>query len=415
MEKLSISSIKELLQDKQRLIFYLCLSIVFLYIPNSGKITQAGRTGALYAISLFIIFSTQSIATAIKRLKELSLAVKIAIVILSALCLLSIITSDLSVADTLVGALPEFLGAFTWLSFVAIAAYIAPRLTQLILTKATSQLLVAIIGLSLIVDKFYITHGFRVSGLLMQPTAYAMFCVFACLIFIIKLLQNKPRSPGIYYTGIILSLISIILSQSRIGYIALIIGLGLIGLRHAKHAKLLLGITLSVVLVFSALILSYRSYFERFGAPSLQRGSSYRLDLYKISFQDTFAHNFIVGNGPASLPTAINDRAKVTDDILATLNDNFIFSSTHNLYLDVAYYFGFIVGGSLFILSSWAIICGIRSKSTATYSITVVFLILCLNAMFNTPTLELTLLYSMVLAGLIYNLRHSLKSFKLLQ
>jgi hypothetical protein len=151
-----------------------------------------------------------------------------------------------------------------------------------------------------------------------------------------------------------------------------------------------------------ALPFAFQGYFSRYRQESIVHGSSYRLEIYEIVGKEVLAHNLILGNGTRALPADLNNRRAVPEDIARTLDQGYVFISAHDLFLDVAFYFGIIASVALLVL----VACGLRTflatRDTSLEAINYLLLfgVLLMNSLVNVPTVELTSLFFIVLFGL---------------
>jgi hypothetical protein len=237
-----------------------------------------------------------------------------------------------------------------------------------------------------------------------QPTTLAMYANIAAIVSLHRLrVSTETAGKVIAASVLLLSISTVILCQSRVGTILLVVSL-VVWLFHSKHQskRTLAGLLLLISLI-TILHAALPNYFSRFRSQSLHRGVTYRLDIYKTSAKDLVKHHAIIGNGPASLPTAINNQNLVPDDVAFSLHLGFNFISTHDLFFDFAYYFGLVAALALFTISVYAAITYIKSAASFNLAYLLVFVILFANAILNVPSLELTSMYFIVLFGLLAN------------
>ncbi len=372
------------------LLYYLIFALPLTYIIDQPLVSRAIRLSVLLG-AVALILSTVLAREMFRRFYELKrytrwLTVAIVVAILAA-----ILTSSDSLETRLLGLVPEYLGGLTWLAFIIFGVTVARFSKTLMSTKVILPISLIILLVSLLINRFNLHYGLRVSGLLLQATSMAMF---ACLTFAIGLkatrVQTQRRWRVCSFIVVALSLAVVILTQSRIGYISVaLLSVGSVWVGGQTHR---FEVIIAVLSCLAVLVLPQfaQDYFSRFRITSVQKGVEYRLDLYEISGRDLLRNNLIMGNGPSSLPPAINNRNEVPDDIQKSLQSGDVFLSTHDLYFDFAYYFGVAAGLCLLVLSTIAMVLYLRAKE---YFMLACFGVLGINALFNTPSLELTSLY----------------------
>ena len=380
--------------DPRLLLFCMLLALPLFYVIDQPLVSRAIRFSVLLLASLLVV-STSMRHQLVQNWRGLPKLARYTVIGMTAMMVLSTVRSADTVEVRLFGLTPEYLGLLTWASFLAVAIGLTDIAQKAVRSKITLLvMLVCMLG-SLYINQFYIRYGFRVSGLLLQATSMGMF---ACLAYAIGLKSISVHRHFLWksMSGALacVAAATVVLTQSRVSYFVLaVLSAGAVVVAW-RRSKIVVGIALVALLAVSVLPRIETNYFDRFGASSVNRGVSYRLSLYKTSGLDIVKHNSVVGNGANSLPPAINNQNEVPEDIKKSLQTGELFMSTHSLYFDVAYYFGLVSSVSLLVLTIIAAHRYVRSRG---YFMLALFGILIANALCNTPSLELTLPYFMVL------------------
>ncbi|MCA9342629.1 O-antigen ligase family protein [Candidatus Saccharibacteria bacterium] len=318
---------------------------------------------------------------------------------------LSTIFSDSILFTKIVGTAPSFLGLFTWLSMGVFALFNASSLSKTLFSYRTVQIVLGIVVVSLIINKLYVINGFRIPGLLLQSTTFAMYSVCSIVVTLTVILSKKiklsTQRKVISIVALLIFNTTVMISHSRVSYISLIIIYILFAIKMLyRNYKISILFTFIAILIPLSMFIN-KNYFYRVSSQSVSYGTSYRLDLYKTSISDIAKNNTVIGNGPSTLPDAINDQNKAPEDIQSTLLSGYIFSSTHNLFIDLAYYFGLIAGLIVVLLTFLALFPKYILKNPAS-DLKIIFLVLLFNAIFNVPSLELTTLFIASLFSLLF-------------
>ncbi len=393
--------------NKNHLSLLALLCIPLIYIPNNYTAISTLRALALFGISTGILFYNHvEIVNDFKRFNKVRAQFKTIFLIVLLVVLGSLIKSSQPISEILLGTPPVYLGILSWLCFVVLAVTNRKTFTRHISSSSAITIFTIILSFSILIDFDNIWHGIRISGLLVQSTTLAMYAVLVIVIIFYKLINKNTENKLLllHYITLILAIIILLLTQSRIGYLSLLISLGLITLKFNIKSKKILLCVLTIVVLLPLLAITQKNYFYRFQANRINQGSSYRSSMYYLSLLDVSKNNIVFGNGPGSLPVSINDINQVPADLADTLNQSIVFSSTHNLFLDMAYYFGLIFSFLLFAIALFGIILGLLSRDPETGVLSIIVLILFLNAVFNVPSIELTSLFFISLASLIYKL-----------
>lgn len=393
-------------------LFYLCIPLI--YWPNNSHRSYIIRSLTFIGLSVLLAYvKSEHFITIIKKGFRTYRNTLLILCILMVLVLFSTIKSDLSVLTSFIGTEPIYLGLLFWISVLIFSIYYRKLFLQYISSDASTIVFLVILSFSIFIDRSYIIHSSRISGVVMQATTLSMMAViyFSIALYRMSLTTSKSASRYLTIVLLILSVATVVLTYSRIGSIGLIVAGCLFGVNSlTKASKSYWMIVVIMLGVISLLIFTKLCSVNRFSTNMLNEGVSYRSSLYVVSSEDLFNNYPLIGKGPGQLPSAINDKNMVPDDIADTLSQSIIFSSTHNLFLDVGYYFGLVVSLILLVFSLYCLVSGISSKRYEVYVLTIIFLTLFLNAIFNVPSIELTSLYFISLVSLYYCLP---KHFKL--
>lgn len=380
--------------DLRLLLFCVLLALPLFYVIDQPLVSRAIRFSVLLLAAMFVV-STSMRHQLVQNWYGLPKFVRYVTTLMTVMMVFSTVRSTESIEVRLFGLTPEYLGLLTWVSFLTLAIGLMDIAQKAVRSKITLFVMIVCMLGSLYINQFYIRYGFRVSGLLLQATSMGMF---ACLAYAISLksilVHRRLFWKGMSCALACMAAATVVLTQSRISYFVLaVLSAGAVVVAW-KRSKVVVGIALVTLLTVSVLPRLETDYFDRFGASSVNRGVSYRLSLYKTSGLDIVKHNSVIGNGANSLPPAINNQNEVPEDIKKSLRTGELFMSTHSLYFDVAYYFGLVTSVSLMVLTIIAVHRYVRRRG---YFMLALFGILVANALCNTPSLELTLPYFMVL------------------
>lgn len=389
---------------------YLCIPLV--YLPWNYNLTNIIKALLLIGIGLTIVIKSNTLADTYLRYKKFGIITKIFFLGLAILSISGLISSDTQLSISFTGAPPIYLGLIAWASILISAVYFRKVFTEYMTSTLSILILGLVMAASLIIDWHNISTGIRVSGIIAQSTTLAMYAVISCAIVLYRLITNSHASKftnSLLITVLVLSISTVILSHSRIGYISLLITLGIFGFRFASKIKIIFLVTALMIFIASAFLIIQKNTFYRFQANNLNNGITYRTSLYFISAKDVIKNYFLIGKGPGHLPVAINDKNKVPEDLVDTLSQGIIFSSTHNLFLDMAYFFGLIITSLVFFSSIYYLVIGLINKNDNIFILSLIFFVLVLNALFNVPSIELTSMYFVALVALYKNLQKSKK------
>lgn len=398
--------LKQLFQraaTKQQLLLFLVLwALPLFFINDHMNYTRTMRLLILCGLGGWVLASDQLRSRFLHNLQALNRNTKLALLVMTALMSLSTLLSAEQLGPSVFGFAPEYIGLATWGVFVLIGITLADKFEQYVLSRPAFLLTNSILLIGLVYNKFYIYYGLRVTGLIFQSTTMAMYAA-VCLAIGLYGLSRSNRSDKLARVEsiacIVLSGVTIIFTQSRVGYVALVFVLFGWAMHRMRRKPLGVLIVALAMVGLSSLPHVFDDYFTRFSATNIDRGTSYRIDLYKISGSDLVKNNALLGNGAGSLPVAINNKDMVPEEIARTLNEDNLFVSTHDMYLDFAHQFGVLASILLVALSVYAYAKNLLNRTNGLTL--VIFSVLVLNALLNVPSLELTPLYFVVLFALL--------------
>ena len=384
--------------------FYMFAGLPLIYLPDRPELSRDIRMVALIVLTALVMLADSSRRQFFANCRQLPPIVKVC---LSTIVVLMLASTFKMMQDTfgvtLFGKAPDYLGVMTWLLFLGFGIAFMRDAIRLLLSRVSLYIFLLIICISLFTNIFYITHGLRVAGVMFQPTTMAMYAAFGAVICLHQFRsKQKDRITQVMAgLGLLLSTATVMLCQSRVSYIVLAICLSAVALHDIKKRPKQTVLLSLLVVVIAALPHLRPGFFERFQSDSVNRGASYRFELYKTSVPDLARHNIVLGNGPGSLPIAINNPTVVPEEIAATLKQGESFASTHDLFLDYAYFFGclamiLLMGGSVLAVKT-----GYLTPGPLRLGGLLLFFALFSNALLNIPSIELTSLYFVVVLGLI--------------
>lgn|GEM_PF-1411119 len=384
---------------QSKLLFLLFWSLPFVLVNDSVANTRVARLLYLFLICSWIIASDRLRGQFLHNFNSLNRNIRLLFwaIVLSAV--LSTLLSDVPTGVRLIGFNPEFLGLATWAAFAVIGITLAHSFQKIVLSKIVLAFTSAILFIGLVYNKFYIYYGIRVNGLLLQSTTMSMYAVM-CLAIGLYGLNSKDKIHRLLSTlCIVLSTLTVIFTQSRVGYVAFVIVLFMWGLNRMKSWPAVALIAIIAMLTLSSLPHVFGNYFIRLRSSQVERGISYRVDMYRLSATDVLKKKLFVGDGPGVLPAAINDKDLVPEEIARTLEEDNLFVSTHDLYLDFAYVFGGLASLGLIVVSVYAVVINLMKRANG--FLLVLFTVMILNALLNVPSLELTSMYFVALFALL--------------
>lgn len=395
-------------------LFYAYLLLPILFINTQPVVTRSIR---LLGLTILVVagLSIESLRrTMVKNYRTLPPLARLFVIILFAAtiasCLNNLVMSPIRSNNIWFGTPPEFMGVLAWLLFIGLGLLFRDIFKRQLLTRATFYILSLASTLPSITELYYIIRGFRIAGIMFHPTSMSIYATIAIILGLHQLtFLPTGRKRTVLHTLLVLgSCVTVLLTQSRIGYLVLLATLSIWAvcyLRRVPWLSLCLGV---IVVVFAVIPRIQVDYFQRFQDASVNRGVDYRLDLYSSSAKEIASKHLIIGNGPDTLPGAINNQDTVSEDVAKSLRKGVTFVSTHDLYFDVAYFFGVPAVIGLSGLTLLAFRDAIRRRQ-----LTFVLLLAALvaNATVNVPSLELTSLYWIVILGVVGSSTTPIRSY----
>ncbi len=384
-------------------LFYLFFALPLLYIPGHHTTSRSIRVFYMMAVTVLVFVVPKLRAVLVTNIRALGkwggelLAVVILFMVVS-----SVMANQVPLL-MLFGRSPEYMGILAWLSVIFFSLFFAGRVRELLFSKTTLLLMTLVLAGSLSIGMDAIWEGYRIPGLMMQATTMAMYAVLAVVIALGVGLQKgvtswvRKVSVGCFCLAIAI----IIFTQSRVGYVGLVIVLTYFATQVVHARKVLAGLLAAAVLAVTLFVtMGSGQYVQRMHAASVDRGITYRLDMYKVTGRDIIRHNLFIGNGPGALPISLNNIDVVPEDIAVTLSERYLFVSSHDLFLDISQYFGLFVGVTTLLACVLAFTK--RSKNhVRDGQLQIAFVVLLLNAVCNTISPEITAVFGMVLFGLL--------------
>lgn len=383
-------------------LFYLFIALPLFYVPHHHIYSRGLRLSYVMVIAFTAILVPVGWKTMRDNLVALNRWIKMFLALSLVLVLISSLFSALETSVLFFGREPDYMGVLAWLSIIPFSLLFAHRLYQLLFSSTTVAIMVAILLISLVMGSKAIIGGYRVPGLMMQATTMAMYAVLACVVSLGVLTQNiqKPWVRKLSMIGVVLSTLTVIVTQSRLGYVGLILACTYFSVRMIPRKSPLIFMLVGVCLLLPLLTLVSNDHFSRLNATSVQRGIEYRMHIYTTTGREVLRRNLLVGDGPSVLPEDLNNSDIVPEDIAKTLREQLVFVSSHDLFLDMALYFGAIVAAGFFLLSGYALLHGLTDAQPHA-DLRMAFVVLLINALCNTTSPEITALTFMVLLGLL--------------
>ena len=383
-------------------LFWLYSLIPLIFLLNNGSASRQLRILNLLAVVCLALCSANIRKRLVKNYQALQPLVKVLLAVILIAAVYSGLRSFQSIDLRLVGYTPEYLGILSWFIFFFVGLLFSHDLKRVILSPKLLWVLLLALVVSLGGDSVYIRDGLRIGGVMFQSTTMALYAAGAAVVALHHLSANKSEkwTARLAATTLVLATATVVLTQSRVGYVALIMVFGVWAVLQYKTRRWLSVVLITLIVCIALLPRISADYFSRFYAASVNKGVDYRLDLYKTSAPDLLRHNLLIGNGASALPRAINNQNQVTEEVAKSLRLGYTFSSTHDLYFDIANFFGCLAALAFVLLT----VLGLRhplKKLKAQPVLALLFLVLILNALFNVPSLELTSLYFVVMFGLL--------------
>lgn len=373
----------------QTLFFYTFVSVPLVYVADYPILTRSIRACIIILLAVLVLVIKGEFSKFRHNFISLTPFTKWLLLACMLLGVIGSIASRQSFQEGVIGFAPEFLGGLSWLSFGILAIYFSSSLIKFFVSKWFSYILLAITIGSLIVSHYNISHGFRAAGLLGQATTMALFAVVSYVSHTHQLLHTKKIvNKLIAYLGVLTAFSLILFTQSRIGYATLAVCAAFYVAHTLKRSRETLIVSLLIVLAICAAPFVCQNYLTRFQMDYIGRSQVYRLSLYKTSVKDVIQNELFIGNGVGSLPVTINNQNLVPEDIKASLQNGDLFYSTHNLFIDYAYYFGALFAFCVLILTINSYWRTLKFKFD--------IIVICIgfaalaNALFNVQSLEFT-------------------------
>ena len=249
------------------------------------------------------------------------------------------------------------------------------------------------------------SQGFsRFFGIIEQSDVLAEIVGLGLLLnayFYTKFLQHKYRT---IFFGIEALLASVLyLSGTRFVIVTTIVLSFLIFLFFKKQRNGLLFLFTIAVAIF--VIFSFSIQIKRIsGVGNYGNSITYRLDLQKIALKQ-IADLPLLGVGVGNVENVIPCQKLLSVQALReTCADGFVFSSSHNIFLDRIIQFGLVAGLLYIFLVGWAIAKNIFNKRTAESVIVLLQVIsICLYFMSNVSLPEVELILWLLAGQLLVN------------
>lgn len=395
----------------ERTAFFLYIAIpTVTYFPTNPVLSRTIRAFLYLSVATLLIGHSLLRTEFVKTIRAFRKDVKLAVLILCAFFCLSVLRAFVSGApgeDVIFGAPPEYLGAVMWFVFILLGIGLRQGFKRYIASPFTLVMVQVGLIASLLWQYYYLLHGMRLDGLMYQATTMSFY---ACLGLVLALNAIRPfgkvgpsnpnrgRIVGLLnIAAVAISSLAIITTQSRVGYMIMICTFGYWAWRVAKPKRVYAAVAVVAIVALAILPRAYPDYFSRLQGSTVSKGVAYRNDIYKTTARDTLKPDRLIGKGPSALPDAINNKNAVPEEIAKSLNEDFIFSSTHDLYLDFVYMFGVLSALVLLYLTIRSLLDGLHEDRLYL----LLFAVILANALLNVPSLELTSLFFVGLFALL--------------
>lgn len=382
-------------------LFYLFMALPLVYIPGHHIYSRSLRLSCILFVTLatFLVPSLWSVLRS--NLLALGRWVKVFLTVSLVLVVISSLTSSAKTSTMLFGVEPNYMGALAWLCIIPFSLLFSGRLKSLLFSKVTVLLMSAVLLVSLLMGWRAIIGGYRIPGLMMQATTMAMYAVLAFVVSLDLLTQKHKEAwaEKLAFAGLLLAVLTVIATQSRVGYVGLVMVCTYFGIRLVSRKSPFVFILLGICVLLPLVSVIYKDRFTRLNATSVHRGIEYRGNIYETTGREVLRKNIIIGDGPSVLPEDLNNTSMVPEDIAKTLNEGLVFISSHDLFLDLALFFGVIVAFGFLILFGYTLLHGL--KDPATMELRLAFVVLIINALCNTISPEILTLTFMVLLALL--------------
>lgn len=402
LKKTLSDAIDKVFLDPVASLFYTFLALPLVYIPGHHIYSRGIRLSFVIFVAIMTIIVPSLWAVVSKNFKSFNKYVRSILLVMLALVIASTVASELKVTTVMFGGEPDYMGIIAWLSLVPFGLLFADRLKNLLFSKMSLVIMVLVMLVSLAMGIPAIAEGYRIPGLMMQATTMAMYAVLASVVALQQLAKGS-KDKYLYLFGFLTSALVVVFAQSRIGYISLVMVITYFAAVKFPLKRWLTAILVGAIVLIPATQL-LGGYFSRLNSDSVTKGVSYRTDIYVTSGKEVINDNLIIGNGPSALPVYLNNTNSVPEDIAKTLNEGLIFMSSHDLFLDVALYFGLITSLGLFGLFTYALLKQTDHQDSSVMKLA--FVVLIINSLFNTISPEITVITFMVLFSLLVDNQH---------
>lgn len=394
---------------------HLLLAVLFalplLYIPGQTEASKTIRWGLLVAIAVTLLYVTSLRAQITENFRLLGATNRIAVIALVFSMLASTMLSIQAWDVRILGWEAEYLGLVTWLSFIIIAIGLRFHVIDFLRSSLCLIVFGVVLATSLLLNVSFLINGFRLEGLLVQATSmgmYAAMCMSVGLWHYVVGVADRTRIVSASVVG--LSTTAVLLSQSRAAQVAAIFSCLLLTayLVYKKLQSWALPVILSSVLVIVPLL--FGSYFVRLQGEEVRSGVEYRIDIYSLAAEEVTGHNPLFGLGPSGIPETINSKDQVPQKIAETLDKGYVFLSSHDIFLDIALYFGLVgaVAFSVLVLRSVYVALTVQISKKLILACLGLSTML-INGLLNVPSLELTLLLFVFVFALLNPTQYSSK------
>lgn len=383
-------------------LFLVFMAVPLLYVPDSVTLSKTLRLIVFAGLFCAVLTFQNLRHELVTNIRQLPGYVRLILFAIFLAITASSITANSDPNLTLFGATPEYMGAMSWFVFLLLGLIFMRRAKELLFSHAVLRIGLAILLLSLVSNIFYISQGFRLGGVMYQPTTMAMYGLVFCSLSLAHLAKDHHVKKLVAAT-FITAVTTILLAQSRVGLVVLELVLIAYALKYITSNRRLAIVLTTLIIAVAVLPQIKPGYFSRFQNDSVSKGVSYRKDMYKTSIPDLGRTSPVLGQGPSTLPPALNNQNYVPEELAVTLKQGYIFFSTHDLFLDFAYFFGCIAAILLVALNFLAWKYWYRDRQMGG-ALVVLFFILLANALVNIPSLELTSLYFIVLFAMLQKL-----------
>lgn len=399
-------NIKKVAADPLQLLFVVYLAIPLVYVKGNFELLSAIR----YWLFVLLPIITLCYVSCRKRVFAITAGwapmQKIMVLALVLLMLITTIVMLFSQKLLFFGFKPYYLGLLSWIIFLITALIFQGNVKRQIFQNYSLYIFGIAMLFSIGYNIDYILDGIRLQGVMFQPTSLSIYANLAAIVAMQQLTSAKRRDQIIAWLVLLLSIVVVLLTQSRIGEYLIVLNLFVwaIANLNQKRIKTFIVLVLASIFIFAAPYIFSITKFDRLQPDEVGFGISYRFSLYRRGLEDVISNKLVVGNGPGTKPSGINSIGGTSGALKKTLQEGYTFLSAHNLYIDFAYYFGFLAAAALAVFTLWASYNYLRSyRGKNKLAFFLIFLALFANCLSNTPSLELTSFFFIVLLGLTYS------------